>query len=313
MRNTILILVAICFSFTANAQSNAPINSLNIAVYVPQSDLLNAANSEKLKSKMTQFLTKSGLGSDDEYSASFMMYPITSIVEDFQLDAGAEPQTAVIAEITFIIKQIPESKVFGSAIIKVKGVGKTKDEAFRNSFSAIKATDPVLVEFVKSTRDKIVQHYKDNCDIIITTAQTEFNKKYIEKAIYILDAVPSDAKDCYIKVQEKIKVFYQALVDNECQQMMIQANAASANKEYSEAFNFLGNIAPNSKCYNDAKLAITKIEAKISKEDAEAYKRIQEEKRLQTQKEMAYLSAAKEVAKEYFKSQKRDYHLYIIR
>jgi hypothetical protein len=95
--------------------------------------------------------------------------------------------------------------------------------------------------------------------------------------------------------------------------MMIQANAASANKEYSEAFNFLGNIAPNSKCYNDAKLAITKIEAKISKEDAEAYKRIQEEKRLQTQKEMAYLSAAKEVAKEYFKSQKRDYHLYIIR
>jgi hypothetical protein len=71
MRNTILILVAICFSFTANAQSNAPINSLNIAVYVPQSDLLNAANSEKLKSKMTQFLTKSGLGSDDEIFSKF--------------------------------------------------------------------------------------------------------------------------------------------------------------------------------------------------------------------------------------------------
>jgi hypothetical protein len=39
-------------------------------------------------------------------------------------------------------------------LLKVKGVGKTKDEAFRNSFSAIKATDPVLVEFVNQQETK---------------------------------------------------------------------------------------------------------------------------------------------------------------
>ena len=46
--------------------------------------------------------------------------------------------------------------------------------------------------------------------------------------------------------------------------MMIKSTAASADKDYSNAFYILGNIAPNSKCYNDAKLDISKIEDKIS-------------------------------------------------
>jgi len=295
------------------AQSSIPVNSLNIAVFVPQSKLLDESNNEKLKSKMIQFLTKSGFGADDQTSASFMIYPKMDIENDVQLDAGSEPQKMITAEITFVIKQIPENKVFGTATIKVKGVGKYNNEAIRNCLTSINSSSPALVDFVKNTRGKIIQHYIDNCDIILTTAQTEFDKKNIEKAIYILNAVPSDAKDCYLKVQEKIKIFYQALLDNECQQMMIKSTAASADKDYSNAFYILGNIAPNSKCYNDAKLAISKIEDKISKAEVEEYKRIQEENKLQTQKEMAYLSAAKEVAKEYFKSQKRDYNFFIIR
>lgn len=313
MKNTILIFVVICYSLMVNAQSSMPINSLNIAVFVPQSKLLDESNNEKLKSKMVQFLTKSGFGSDNENSASFMIYPKMDIENDIQLDAGLEPQKMITAEITFIMKQIPENKVFGTTTLKVKGVGKDNNEAIRNCLTSINSSSPILVDFVKNTREKIIQHYIDNCDVIITTAQTEFDKKNIEKAIYILNAVPSDAKDCYLKVQDKIKLFYQALIDNECQQMMIQATAASGNKDYSNAFNILGNIAPNSKCYNDAKLAISKIEDKISKAEIEEYKRIQEENRLQTQKEMAYLSAAKEVAKEYFKSQKRDYNFFVIR
>lgn len=311
-RIILFCIIITCYNIV-KSQSNSPINSLNIAVFVPQTDILNDANNEKLKSKMIQFLTKSGFGSDDETSASFMIYPKMDIENELQLDAGLEPQKMITAEITFVMKQIPENKVFGTATLKVKGVGKDNNEAIRNCLTSINSSSPVLIDFVKNTREKIIQHYIDNCDIIITTAQTEFDKKNIEKAIYILNAVPSDAKDCYLKVQDKIKVFYQALIDNECQQMMIQATAASGNKDYSNAFNILGNIAPNSKCYNDAKLAISNIEDKISKAEIEEYKRIQEENRLQTQKEMAYLSAAKEVAKEYFKSQKRDYHLYIIR
>lgn len=313
MKNAILIFVVICYSLMVDAQSSMPINSLNIAVFVPQTDALNDANNEKLKSKMIQFLTKSGFGSDDETSASFMIYPKIDIENDIQLDAGLEPQKMITAEITFVMKQIPENKVFGTATVKVKGVGKDNNEAIRNCLTSINSSSPILDDFVKNTREKIIQHYIDNCDVIITTAQTEFDKKNIKKAIYILNAVPSDVKDCYLKVQEKIKTFYQGLIDNECQQMMIQATAASGNKDYSNAFNILGNIAPNSKCYNDAKFAISKIVDKISKSEAEEYKRIQEENRLQTQKEMAYLSAAKEVAKEYFKSQKRDYNFFVIR
>lgn len=313
MNKNIIIFCFLTFYFGRIVAQSTQINSLNIAVFVPQTVVLNDANNEKLKSKMIQFLTKSGFGSDDESSASFMIYPKIDIENDVQLDAGLEPQKMITAEITFIMKQIPENKVFGSATLKIKGVGKDNNEAIRNCLTSINSSSPVLVDFVKKTREKIIQHYIDNCDIIITTAQTEFDKKNIEKAIYILNSVPSDARDCYLKVQEKIKIFYQALVDNECQQMMLQATAASGNKEYTEAFNILGKIAPNSKCYNDAKIAISKIEDKISKAEIEEYKRIQEENRLQTQKEMAYLSAAKEVAKEYFKSQKSDYNLYIIK
>lgn len=226
---------------------------------------------------------------------------------------GTEPQQVVIVEITFIIKQIPESKVFGSTVIKVKGVGKTKDEAFRNSFSSINSSDPTLVDFVKKTREKIVKHYTDNCDVIIAAAQTEFNKKNIEKAISLLAAIPSDAKDCYFQVQDKIKVFYQAWVDNECQQMMLKASAASGNKDYDAAFSILGGISPSSKCYNDAKALIEKTEGQISKEEAEKYNRLLAERKLENEKEMAAINAAKEVAKEYYKSQKTDFNLYVIK
>ena len=252
MKHLSVLLTVLCFSTFITAQP--VVNSLNIAVYVPQTGLLNSSNSEKLKSKMVQFLTKSGFGSDDLASASFLMYPKTDIVDNFQLDGGTEPQTVVIAEITFIIKQIPESKVFGSATIKVKGVGKNKDEAFRNSFNTINSNDPALVDFVKTTREKIIKHYTDNCEVIIAAAQTEFNKKNTEKAISLLAAIPSDAKDCYFNVQDKIKVFYQAWIDNECQHMMLQATSAAGSKDYTTAFSILGEITPTSKCYNDAKV-----------------------------------------------------------
>ena len=149
MKNTILIFVIICYSLIVNAQSSMPINSLNIAVFVPQSKLLYESNNEKLKSKMVQFLTKSGFGSDDESSASFMIYPKMDIENDIQLDAGLEPQKMITAEITFIIKQIPENKVFGSATLKVKGVGKNNNEAIRNCLTSINSSSPVLVDFVK--------------------------------------------------------------------------------------------------------------------------------------------------------------------
>jgi len=313
MKNILLAIGVFLLVINSTAQSSQPVNSLNIAVYVPDSDILNASNKEKLKSKMIQFLTKSGFGSDNLTSASFLMYPKIDIVENFQLDAGTEPQQGVVSEITFIIKQIPESKVFGSTIIKVKGVGKTKDEAFRNSFSTINTSDPSLVDFVKSTREKIVKHYTDDCDVIIAAAETEFNKKNISKAIFILAAIPSDAKECYFKVQDKIKLFYQAWIDNECQQMMIRASAASGSKDYNEAFSILGNIPPNSKCYNDAKTAIEKTKNQISKEEAEQYNRMLAEKKMEQEKELAAINAAKEVAKEYYKSQKMDFNLYVIK
>ena len=313
MKNILVLIAALCLINFTKAQSPAPINSLNIAVYVPESDLLNSSNKEKLKSKMIQFLTKSGFGSDNLASASFLMYPKTDIVENFQLDGGTEPQQVVVAEVTFIIKQIPESKVFGTALIKVKGVGKTKDEAFRNSFNSINSSDPALVEFVKTTREKIIKHYTDNCDVIIAAAETEFNKKNIGKAISLLAAIPSDAKDCFFKVQDKIKVFYQAWIDNECQQMMIKAAAASGNKNYSEAFSILGDITPTSKCYNDAKVQIEKTKGQITKEEAEQYNRMLAEKKMENEKEMAVINAAKEVAKEYYKSQKMDFNVYVIK
>ena len=65
MKNIVLIFILICYSLMVGAQSSIPVNSLNIAVFVPQSKLLDESNNEKLKSKMIQFLTKSGFGADE--------------------------------------------------------------------------------------------------------------------------------------------------------------------------------------------------------------------------------------------------------
>ncbi len=95
--------------------------------------------------------------------------------------------------------------------------------------------------------------------------------------------------------------------------MMLQATAAAGNKDYETAFSTLGEITPTSKCYNDAKALIEKTKGQVSKEEAEQYNRMLAEKKMENEKEMATINAAKEVAKEYYKSQKMDFNLYVIK
>ncbi len=55
MNKNIIIFCFLTFYFGRIVAQSTQINSLNIAVFVPQTVVLNDANNEKLKSKMIQF------------------------------------------------------------------------------------------------------------------------------------------------------------------------------------------------------------------------------------------------------------------
>lgn len=121
----------------------------------------------------------------------FHIIPAVDFTEVAETEGMMREVARVQADLKLSVWNPIDGTVYNTVIIPLKGsAAGGRDAAMRKLANSLKATDPVFVRFVRTSRQRIQDHYAENCGNIIAQAQRlKGMGRYAEAASY-LSAVP---------------------------------------------------------------------------------------------------------------------------
>ena len=231
---------------------------------------------KNLVNKLKQVVTKNGLGGSPFNTRFIISANIMVMSKDIL--PGPPSMHAYNLDITLYIGDGYEGTVFASETISVKGVGTNENKAYISALKRISPKNPDIQAFVKNGKEKIIQYYKDNCDLIIKKANSMADQNKYDQAIFMLTAVPSACEECYVKAMAAINPIFKKKIDKDCKIKLQKAtgiwNASQDMAAAEEAGAILASIDPDASCAGQARTLSNKIAAKVKQIDAREWKYI---------------------------------------
>lgn len=209
---TLLVAGTIC-SFGQTDQ-------LYISVVQPERSEISAEAGKQLERKMTQLLTANGISSQDANNR----FVITAKVDITSKDivASTPQRISEKMDITFLVGDVVENKVFETITIPLIGIGINENKAFIAAINQVKPQKTELTKFLGRAKEKIIDYYVVRCPQIIKQAQKLATGNEYDEAIYQLMQIP-DICDC-AKESQDLMIEY-----------TIKRNNAIAAQLYNEA------------------------------------------------------------------------------
>lgn len=308
MKNIIICLTAFILT-TGNvfAQVNQDdFNRIKLApVILPQaSSIPNEAHS-LLVNKMNQIVSNNGMTSNVGGSR-FIITPNVAVISK-EITGGSPILYTYNFEVTFYIGDGISGTKFSSAALTCIGVGASETKAYIDAFKRIKPNDEKLITALNQGKQKIVDYYTKNCDIIINAALAKANQFQYDAALYELMSIPDVCQDCYNKAMAKVAEVYQTKINFECKRLLNEANNLwSANPNYEgaqQAADLLSQITPGSSCYNEAAALNDKIGKRIKELDQREWNFMLKQQQDSVDIEKAYIKAARDIGVAYGENQ----------
>jgi hypothetical protein len=303
MKNLRKLLVASCVLLSSMSfAQDKDAARVAITAYVPQQiENMPAGARKMLANKLTRVVTQSGLAGG--YNNRFIITAnVTVSTKDIL--PGPPMMHALSLDVTLYIGDGFDGKVFASHNVSVKGVGTNETKAYMSGVKKINANNPELKAFVDQGKAKIIEYYKNNCDMIIKEAQTLADQDKFDEAIFKLTSVPNASGECYNKAMDAVKPMYQKQIDKECKFKLAEAtgvwNAAQDMAAAEKAGAILASINPDASCYGQAKTLSNKIAAKVKQIDAREWKYTMKEQ----QQESERIKAIRDIGVAYGKGPK---------
>lgn len=237
------------------------------AVVSDQIEGLTSSAQSNLQNKLHQIATKNGMGGSSLNNRFIITANVVVLTKD--ITPTAPPMQAYTLEITLYIGDGVEGTLFSSTSVTLKGVGKTETKAYMAALKNLKVADPKYQSFIEQGKNKIIEYYNSKCDFILKEADALVSQNEFDAAIAKLVSIPEVCKECFDKAMDKVGPIYQQQIDRQCKMDLAEAkNVWNANQDVSgasQASNYLGNVDPNSSCYNEA-LNFSNVIAKRIKE-----------------------------------------------
>ena len=236
-----------------------------------------------------------------EYSA-IAMIPEISILSNERIEGGMQNLITLELSIQITIRNIITNNIFNSIQLSLKGNVYTVNEAQRAAITSINASSPEYATFLKETKDRIINYYKNNTSLLISKAKVFAAQQQYDEAIALLATYPEFLSD-YIKVSATIKDIFKQGQTHYCSQLLQSARAAYANRDFEVASEIVSYIDASSSCAREAKdllLSIKKNQDAVYNNEITLQKEyLKSKERIAT----ATINAARDVAKAYFKRQ----------
>ncbi|HET8803820.1 MAG TPA: hypothetical protein VFM72_04525 [Aequorivita sp.] len=259
MKKSILLNLAAFLFIAAVGAQNANSN-MALGTYI-ENDQLPAAARSIMESKLQQIASANGIN-DVSYYPRFILTPNISVMSKNILPT-APPQVVLNLDVALYIGDGQSGTLYSSKNFSVKGVGRNETKAYIAALKNISPQNSEVQNFIAEGKQKIIDFYNTNCEVIQKEVSSLKNQQRYEEAMAMLVNVPVNS-NCFDKVGGELKRLYQMAIDRQCQRSLASATAIwSANQDLAaanEAGAILANIDPNAKCYKDVKTLFGKIE-----------------------------------------------------
>ena len=256
-------------------QSDA--DRISISAVIPDYKEIPTEALQNLEGKLQSLVTAQGNG--DRQTDRFLITARIDVTNK-DITQTAPPKVSMKMDITFIIGDVVEDKVYGTHTISTAGIGMNETKAYIQAFQRIKPNNPALQKFVGDTKQKILDYYNGNCGFIVSDAERKAQMGQYDQAIAQLVTVPTVCADCYATCQAKsLEVYEQrrqaeaAKLDKEGRELIRQARSAwSVKHDYEcaqKALDLLAKVDPDAACVAEADKFVTEINAHLRKVEAQ--------------------------------------------
>lgn len=213
-RNIIIGFLLFALSSIVQGQTS----QIYISVVQPDRNEIPSEAGKQLERKMIQLLTSNGISSQDVNNRFIITAKADITSKD--IVASTPQRVSEKIDLTFIIGDMVENKIFETITIPLIGIGTNENKSFISAINQVKPQKAELVEFLDHAKQKIVDYYAVRCSQIIKDAQKQASANNYDEAIYQLMLVP-DICDCA----------------KECQNLMIEYTIKRNNAQAAQLFN----------------------------------------------------------------------------
>ena len=258
MKKIATMIFAMLLATTSMAQDYG---QMAINVVVPQLPNVPEEARTALETKMQQVATQYGLASNGLTDRFVMTAKVNVTNKDVTPTTPVKISQKI--EVTLFIGDVVDNKVYESVVLNVTGIGQSEAQSMIKAFNQIKPTNPQLKVFVENAERKIAEYYSNNCQFILTEANSLAQQQKYDAAIAKLMVVPKVCKECYEQCLTKAVDVYQKKIDEDGAILVQQArNKWLAIRDYTaakESLAILANIAPQSKAQEAANRLVGEI------------------------------------------------------
>lgn len=269
MKQILLIVLLLYFAF-ANAQTNQrDIARITIHAVLPDNNNIPPESHELLESKLTQIITENGI-EDNEYGVRFVLTAKVNVTSK-DIVAGPPQRISQKLDVTLILGDIVEDKVFSRRTISVVGVGTSEEKSFIAAFKNIKPGNNEITQFLQDGKQKILNFYQTHCEDILVEAQDMSSRNQYEQAILMLSSIPDVNSNCFAECLELTETIYQQMITVRGEEMLKKAQNAWAKNPTRqgahEATQYLQQINHAAPCQPEVSKLLEQIGQKMNEID----------------------------------------------
>lgn len=298
MRRFIIIILMVSFAINSIAQTKDDIGKITIQAYIPSYEEIPDEAEKLLKAKLSQIITLNGIA-DNELSNRFVLTAKVNILSK-DIIASTPQRISQKIELTFMIGDIQEDKIYSSFTMVLIGIGTNLTKSYISAFKNINVNKPEITKFIEDSKPKIVSFYQNNCESMIKEAEHFRQVGQYDKDIYQLSSIPNVCNECYEKssalaiqiYKEKIQVQDKSLLQKAKNEWAKSPNEQGAN----QAFSYIDKISSMSSLQLQVDELTNEIAKKLKDDEKRRWKfkleqyrdNIEREKREWNQKVQEY-------------------------
>lgn len=323
MKKICLILALLCPILVQAQDRLDDVGRITIHAYVPENEDLPYEAHKLLTTKLSQIITANGIADNENFVRFVLTAKINVISKD--IVAGPPQRISQKLDITLMLGDIEEDKVYSQLTISAIGVGQSYEKSFISAFKNINPKSTAITAFIREGKEKVLGYYQTHCEDLITEAKKQASLQNYEDALMLLASIPDVCTDCFEEAARIAAPIYTDMVEARGAEFLNQARAVWAKNPTREgareATRLLSQINFAASCQPQATSLMREITAKMNEIDRREWEHqmqvyqdsIEREKRqwaqhvkeyedrVQTQR--MYLKAARDVAITYAKNQ----------
>lgn len=252
-------------SISLIAQKDLNNDGINLGAYIPEQIETNPRYARSmLLNKLNQIITNNGI-SDNGYNSRFIITPNITVLSK-NITATAPPKVALNLEVTFYIGDGIAGKLFSSEKVQIKGVGTNETKAYMAALRQIKPKNALIQNLIVKGKERIIEYYNNNCDLILKQTNTLASQNKYEEALATMVSIP-EASTCFNKIESKINTLYINAINTGCARKLNEAKSIWAANQNLDAANktgaILATIEPEATCFEEVKALYTNIAERI--------------------------------------------------